>query len=415
MTKIIEINNRAIKKKVYLILFGLLILSLVNSGLTYELYTYEIKERIDYTSGLVFLERWMDNYYLGIEKILTLEDYLNYQAQKSLAKSFSESQEQERKRQEAEFGAQGLIPEIQIPKLPIFGEGSKINISGSDKITFGGRQTTVYGPGITPSATSQSALPELKMEQELRVNLDGTIGDKTKILIDHDSQRQFEGKNKIKLSYTGTEDEIVQSVEMGDTRLYIPGTAYTGDLPAHKGLFGVTAKGKLGGLDLYAVASTEQSQAQTAEFRGRTQMTTDTIYDQEFERRRFYIIDTLASQEVTNLFIYVDQRIANPQNYRMGLATTNPTDPQDTTMGNKHRVKGKFILLKLNEDYYRYSGNLIELRTPLDRDDILAVSYIRGEDTIGGNLFIESPQDTYLVLKLLKPSYVDTLSPCWNY
>jgi len=415
MTKIIEINNRAIKKKVYLILFGLLILSLVNSGLTYELYTYEIKERIDYTSGLVFLERWMDNYYLGIEKILTLEDYLNYQAQKSLAKSFSESQEQERKRQEAEFGAQGLIPEIQIPKLPIFGEGSKINISGSDKITFGGRQTTVYGPGITPSATSQSALPELKMEQELRVNLDGTIGDKTKILIDHDSQRQFEGKNKIKLSYTGTEDEIVQSVEMGDTRLYIPGTAYTGDLPAHKGLFGVTAKGKLGGLDLYAVASTEQSQAQTAEFRGRTQMTTDTIYDQEFERRRFYIIDTLASQEVTNLFIYVDQRIANPQNYRMGLATTNPTDPQDTTMGNKHRAKGKFILLKLNEDYYRYSGNLIELRTPLDRDDILAVSYIRGEDTIGGNLFIESPQDTYLVLKLLKPSYVDTLSPCWNY
>ena len=189
-------------------------------------------------------------------------------------------------------------------------------------------------------------------------------------MIDHDSKRQFEGKNKIKLSYTGTEDEIIQSIEMGDTRLYIPGTGYTGDLPAHKGLFGVTTKGKLGGLDLYAVASTEQSQAQTAEFRGRTQMTTDTMYSQEFERRRFYLIDTVTTQEVTNLFVFVDQRIANPQNYRKGLATTNPADPQDTTMGSKHRVKGKFILLKLNDDYYRHGGNMIELLTPLDRDDV---------------------------------------------
>ncbi|MEO0115338.1 MAG: hypothetical protein ABIK93_07655 [candidate division WOR-3 bacterium] len=376
---------------------------------------YEIKERIDYKTGLVFLERWYDNYYLGIEKVLTLDEYLDYLANKSIKKSFGESQAKERKKQEIEFGTQGLIPDIQLPKLPIFGEGSKINISGSDRITFGGRQTTVYGPGITPTATSQSALPELKMEQELRVNLDGTIGDKTKILIDHDSKRQFEGKNKIKLSYTGTEDEIIQSVEMGDTRLYIPGTGYTGDLPAHKGLFGITAKGKLGGLDLYAVASTEQSQAQTAEFRGRTQMTTDTIYDNEFERRRFYVIDTLATGEVTNLLIYLDQRIANPQNYRNGIATTNPQDPADTSMGSKHRVKGKFILLKLGEDYYRHSNNVIELRNQLDRDDILAVSYLKGTDTIGGNLFVESPRDTYLVLKLLKPSYVDTSSPCWNY
>lgn len=431
MTKIRRINDRNTvhnsffglvdrsglrRNNVPQILFVLLIIGLVKFSLAYDLHpTYEIKERIDYSSGLVFFERWSNSYYFGVEKILTLEEYLNYQTQKALKKSFLETQERERKKQEVEYGTQGLIPEIQIPKLPIFGEGSKINISGSDKITFGGRQTTVYGPGITQSAVSQSALPELKMEQELRVNLDGTIGDKTKILIDHDSQRQFEGKNKIKLSYTGSEDEIVQSVEMGDTRLYIPGTGYTGDLPAHKGLFGVTAKGKLGGLDLYAVASTEQSQAQTAEFRGRTQMATDTIYDQEFEKRRFYLIDTLISQDVTNLFVYVDQRIANPQNYRMGLATTNPANPLDTTMGSKHRVKGKFILLKLNEDYYRYSGNVIELKISLDRDDILAVSYIRDSDTIGGRLFVESPQDTYLVLKLLKPSYVDTLSPCWNY
>jgi hypothetical protein len=400
-----------------ILLIGFLILVIVKPGFTYELSSvYEIKERIDYASGLVFVERWRDSYYLGIEEILTLDEYLDYQANNSIKKSWSDVQEQERKKQETEFGTQGLIPEIEIPKLPIFGEGSKINISGSDKITFGGRQTTVYGSGITQTAVSQSALPELKMKQELKVNLNGTIGDKTKILIDHDSQRQFEGKNKIGLSYTGTEDEIVQSVEMGDTKLEIPGTYYTGDLPTHSGLFGVSAKGKLGGIDLYAVASTEQSQAQTDIFSGRTQLATDTIYDYQFERKRFYVVDTLASQEVTNLLIFVDQRIANPQNYRNGLATTKPDTAGDSTsMPSGHWVKGKFILLKLGDDYYRYSRNVIELKTALDRFDVLAVSYIRGLDTIGGNKFVENQQDTYTVLKLLKPSDLRYGSPCWNY
>ncbi len=397
------------------VIFILILVAMVGYG--YELHSsYEIKERIDYNSGLVFLERWSNSYYLGIEDILTFEEYLDYQANKSMKKSWDDAQKQKRKTQESEFGAQGLIPDIEIPKLPIFGEGSRINISGSDKITFGGRQTTVYGEGITQSGIGASLLPELKMEQELRVNLDGTIGDKTKILIDHDSEREFEGKNKIKLSYTGTEDEIIQSIEMGDTRLTIPGTGYTGDLPAHKGLFGVSAKGKMGGLDLYAVASTEQSQAQTSEFRGRTQLATDTIYDHQFERKKFYIVDTLATQEVTNLQVYVDQKISNPQNYHKGLATIKPDSAADTTMGSNLRTKGKFILLKLGEDYYRHSLNIIELRYALYSNHVLAVSYISGSDTIGGKKYVETSQDTYIVLKLLKPSVLNNDSiPCWNY
>ncbi len=397
--------------------FSFIFILIAVFGFGYDLFSpYEIKERIDYNSGLVFLEKWSNSYYLGIEDILTFKEYLDYQAVNSIKKGWKEKQEQERKKQETEFGSQGLIPDIDIPKLPIFGEGSKINISGSDKITFGGRQTTVYGEGVPQSGIGPSLLPELKMDQELRVNLDGSIGDKTKIVIDHDSEREFEGKNKIKLSYTGTEDEIVQSIEMGDTRLTIPGTNYTGDLPAHKGLFGVSAKGKIGGLDLYAVASTEQSQAQTTEFRGQTQMTTDTIYDHQFERKRFYLVDTLATQEVKNLQVYVDQRIANPQNYYKGLATINPDSAADTTMGSNLRFKGKFILLKHGVDYYTHSLNVVELTYILGNDDVLAVSYVLGSDTIGGQKYIETQQDTYVVLKLLKPSilYNDS-TPCWNY
>ena len=44
------------------------------------------------------------------------------------------------------------------------------------------------------------------------------------------------------------------------------------------------AQGKLGGVDLYAVAAREQSETQTQEFRRQNQAHVDTIYDTEYQR-----------------------------------------------------------------------------------------------------------------------------------
>ncbi len=356
----------------------------------------------------MFLERWRGDYFIGVEQVLPIGDYLDYQLAQSVRDAWQEEAKRNRQKQELAADASGLIPDIQLPKLPIFGEGSKIDISGKDRITLGGRQTFVRS-GVQSLGTS-SLFPELKMEQQLSVTLKGTIGERTKVNIDHDSERQ-ESQNKVVLSYTGTEDDIIQSVELGDTRLTIPSTGYTGDLPAHHGLFGASAKGKVGGVDVYAIASREESQSQTQSFTGRRRVSTDTIYAYRYVPRRFYYID--APGTISNLRVYVDDR--NPSNNQgktyEAIATVFPDSPDSLPANWTYdRAPGDFDLKSLGKDYFLLPGNIIEFANALSQSDVVGLAIFVGDDTIGGKMRNDS-----LVLKMLKPEMPDSLSLTWDY
>ncbi|MBN2465632.1 hypothetical protein JXD38_08455 [candidate division WOR-3 bacterium] len=393
----------------------LLVCSLASA---YSLYDPpRIVPRVDYSLGLVFLERWRGDYLIGVERVLPISEYLDYQLAQSVRDAWQDEAQRNREKQELAADASGLIPDIQLPKLPLFGEGSKIDISGKDRITLGGRQTFVHG--TAQSQGSRSLFPELKMEQQLSVILNGTIGERTKVNIDHDSERQ-ESQNKVMLSYTGTEDEIIQSVELGDTRLTIPGTGYTGDLPAHHGLFGASARGKVGGVDVYAIASREQSQSQTRSFAGKSQVSTDTIYECDYVSRKFYYVD--APGTITNLRVYVDDR--NPSNnqsaYR-AIATMFPDAPEwvpDTARGEwtYDRAPGDFDLKVLGKDYVLGTGNVIEFAKSLDQSDVVGLVIVTSDTTIGGNRedTLDPLNDT-VMLKLLKPEITDRHSFTWDY
>jgi hypothetical protein len=377
-----------------------------------------IVPRVDYSLGLVYLDRWRGDYFIGVEQVLPISEYLDYQLAQSVRDAWQEEAQRNREKQELAADATGLIPDIQLPKLPLFGEGSKIDISGKDRITLGGRQTFVHG--AAQSLGSSGLFPELKMEQQLSVILNGTIGERTKVNIDHDSERQ-ESQNKVMLSYTGTEDEIIQSVELGDTRLTIPSTGYTGDLPAHHGLFGASAKGKVGGVDVYAIASREQSQSQSQSFTGKRQVSTDTIYEYQYVTRRFYRIPIDASKTVSNLRVYVDDR--NPSNNQSSYTAIAAVSPVPDSWDlppewDYDRAPGDFDLKSLGKDYFLQTGNIIEFATALDQSDVVGLSIATTEgDSIGWK---KKPSrdpriPDSLVLRILKPEMPDSLSETWKW
>ena len=392
----------------FVLFFVLVTLSLPSSAQAYSLYDPpQIVPRVDYSLGLVFLERWRGDYFIGVEQVLPIGEYLDYQLAQSVRDAWQEQAKRDQERQELAADASGLIPDIQLPKLPIFGEGSKIDISGKDRITLGGRQTFVRNVIQTPG--SGGLFPELKMEQQLSVILNGTIGERTKVSIDHDSERE-EAQNKVMLSYTGTEDDVIQSVELGDTRLTIPSTGYTGDLPTHQGLFGASAKGKVGGVDVYAVASREQSQSQTASFTGKRRVSVDTIYEFQYFTKRFYHIDVTG--ELRNLRVYVDDRNpGNNQSSYTAIATVYPDYPDSTPADWQYdRAPGDFDLKSLGRDYLLHTGNIIEFTSQLNPHDVVGLVIFTDSDTIGGKLWQDS-----LVLKMLKPEMPDSSSLTWDY
>ncbi|MEO0073053.1 MAG: hypothetical protein ABIK43_00130 [candidate division WOR-3 bacterium] len=348
---------------------------------------------------------------MRLQRVIPLEQYLDYRLKQAIIRTWAEQSAHARARADITAEPSGLIPDIELPRLPVFGEGSRIDIAGRDRITLGGSQTRQLGRTVTLGA--QRLLPELKLEQELAVSLNGTIGERTKVTIDHDSQRQ-EGQNKVKLSYTGNEDEVVQSVELGDTRLDIPRTGYTGDLPTHQGLFGVSAKGKLGAVDLYAVASREESQSQTQSFTGQRRVTVDTLYDTDYEQQRFYRIPV--GLQVTGVRVYVDDRNpGNNQSAIKAIATVFPEDPAwvpDTARGQWtwDRAGGDFDLKSLNSDFVVHPGNVIEFTPPLTSREVVGLVIQTDSGAVGGSTWNDS-----LVLKLLKPERPDSLSLTWEY
>jgi len=320
------------------------------------------------------------------------------------------------------YGSQGLIGTFEVP-LPkggfsdFMGETGKLDVGGYVKITLGGSKT-IFNNTNTLTDQQGSLLPELQMKQEMAINLDGQVGDRVKVFIDHNSERLDESQNKITITYKGREDEILQEIEGGDTQLSIPATTYTGDVPSHRGLFGVKSTAKFGPLDIVGIASKEQTQAQELVIEGTVRADTGRIQSKDYEKRRFFWIGTYDSIITGSLQIYVDDNIAQNNYDNLTWEGAAYVDTNDDNIPDSDTIPG-FFTLQLPGDVYQFvpGSNLLKLNSSLDLDyDMLAVCYqkvVNGQvDTVGEPA--ESLHDR-VHLKLICPRRPDTSSYTWRY
>ncbi|HOX26703.1 MAG TPA: cell surface protein SprA [Candidatus Krumholzibacteria bacterium] len=194
---------------------------------------------------------------------------------------------------------EGLI-NLTIPvKLPrtlekIIGRGEKtqIKITGREHIAIRGE--TTRSNQFTPNerVQSQSWFPDLDMEQQLQVNLSGQIGEKIFIEVDHNSETIGPEGTKIKLSYRGDEDEVIQSIETGDVGLTLPGGQLLGYSSNQSGLFGVKVTGQYGPADFTVVASKQKAESDSKSFNARGgEITEHVIPSYAYLNNRFFRLD----------------------------------------------------------------------------------------------------------------------------
>lgn len=380
------------------------------------------RPRVDLDLGMVFLERRVGSHLTGIDEVLPLEGYMNRERRRILQELWLSELGRAMRSEGAARGG-GLIPELRIPIGGSWlGLESKIDIGGSQRISIGGEQTFLTGNlyrDPTVPRTVWAYLPAPVMEQEMVVRVDGGLGDRFNVILDHDSRRLSDAQNTVQLRYQGSEDEVVQRVEMGNTHLAIPNPGrYVGTLPTHKGLFGVSARAKLAGLELYGIASQEQAASQTAEFVGQATVTTDTIYNSRFLWGTLFWVPARGKIRPGQLQVWLDDRsMFNLEGKREGLAVLNPPDTTPPFyFGDRHR--GYFRKLIPNQDYrFDYESNILELISPLSRDGsnlpVLGVIYETIEEGLVGDTAWGEDRNS-LLLKLIAPPQLDTLSQCWD-
>ncbi len=386
---------------------------------------YETRVFINRESDFIIYARFYNGQLIALDSVVPLSEYLDRRRDLRNRSFLLEELRKDWLQKGGTYASKGLIGTFEIP-LPkggfseFMGESGKLDVGGYVKITLGGSRTYVMTPTPT-TQTNQSLWPELEMKQEMAINLDGQVGDRIKVFIDHNSERVDESENKITITYKGREDEILQEIEGGDTQLAIPATTYTGDIPSHRGLFGIKSSAKLGPLDVVGIASREQSQTQELVIEGSVQADTGKIWDKDYEKRRIFWLGTYDTLVQGSLEIYIDNDNGqdNQDNltwFGYGFVDANddniPDLPGDTAKG--------YYTYKVPGDYYQFlpGSNTIRLNSSLYLNhDVLGVIYQKkfGDSIVTVGHSADTLGDT-IQLKLICPrNEVTPPSPLWYY
>jgi len=307
----------------------------------------------------------------------------------------------------------------------ILGEGGiGLKVSGYRRITFSG--TSRWQGGVENTGSfRQSKFPSLDMKQQSQFTIKGNIGSKIYVTVDQDSKRESDLANRIQIRYTGDEDDVLQTIELGNTTLNLPNTKFVGYSQRIQGLFGVKATAKLGNLDLTVITSQEKGNTEKTRFTpGGTENVTY-LRDYQYQSRTFYDVGRFGRRDSTGfreftigqdsiidfrLFVQGSGQASSDRYANMYVDPTNPSEPAFKNDNASAYVKE----LVINEDYFLDPSEFwIELEDQLLPNEFLAcwmkVRTPAGDSTVG------SLDTDTLTLKSLKPRTWNSGSSTWEY
>ena len=112
--------------------------------------------------------------------------------------------------------------------------------------------------------TGRSTQVDPEFRQDLRLGIVGSIGDKLKIDVNWDTERDFDYQNQLKLQYEGYDDDIIKSIEAGNVFLQTPSTLIRGG----QSLFGIKSEFQVGGIQIQTVISQQEGQSNSLNIDG---------------------------------------------------------------------------------------------------------------------------------------------------
>jgi hypothetical protein len=288
---------------------------------------------------------------------------------------------------------------------------SALNVDLLGRLEFKGERTSndrcfanqVYS--ITFRCASQIT-PQLDFQFSLRSV--GLVGDRVRVDVDYDSQREFDGSNNISLAYRGRTGDFLERLEIGNVTFRTPTSRFlTSGIPS--GNYGIQASGSIGPLRYSAIAAQQRGNVlrdtvflvggRTSRFPVRT------IPDYQVEARRFFFtvdpalfttrypnIDILNPAQMTELAASLPetQRPIRVSLYRLilGGQPPNPNGPQFALLEDpEQRVGQVYEHLREGVDYYVDPSQLwIALVRPLSlaNERLVAAWTLRiaGRDTV---------------------------------
>ncbi|MBO8151434.1 MAG: cell surface protein SprA [Candidatus Marinimicrobia bacterium] len=365
-----------------------------------------------------------DGYEVFLPYVIDISRYYENKKQQTLRELFVQTLLKKEEKTKSPMG------KIELVGADIAGQRVSLRMSGNISINgkLQNQSRSQVRTGIREGRTTSFII-----DQKQQLNIEGKIGDRISLLVDQDSEREFDFENNLRVIYTGDEDEIIQKIEAGNVSLNLQGTQFATYSGKNSGLFGFKTSMKLGGINITTIASVERSEKNALTASGGETETIYTIDDYDYRKNLYFFLDMEFRRNmyplvngstfkfdpnriVSDLKVYRSVRIEKP-GVIYGVAYV---DPNDTTQYPELAEKRLFELLEQGKDY-EVNRNLgfIRLSSPARDDEIIAVAY-RIIDSESNTIkeygdWDRSPEDTSrIVLKLIKPQNMLPNHPCWD-
>ena len=179
-----------------------------------------------------------------------------------------------------------------IPQFQIGGEAFKtafgsnvvdIKPQGYVEISLGVMSTKIENPSIP---VRMQKITTFNFTEKINVNLDGQIGDRLKMKFNYNTDATFDFENKIKLDYTGHDDDFLKKVEAGNVSMPLAGTLIKGGT----NLFGVKMDMKFGKLTVSTVLSQQKGETKMINSQGGATSSKFNINATDYDANRHFLL-----------------------------------------------------------------------------------------------------------------------------
>ena len=311
-------------------------------------------------------------------KVLSKKEYDQEAIRSNIGKSWRA------KREEAMAEAnrsKGLIPQLRTRvNNDIFGSvfggnDISVNFNGMVEVLFGIKSTKINNP-LTPPQYRRTVVPNFETRYQL--NLTGNIGERIKMNFTFDPNSTFDFETNLRLGYEGTEDDILQVVEIGNITMPLNSTLITGS----QSLFGGKVGLKFGRLDMTLVASQQRGQSKTVEVKGGAQSHFFDIQADQYEANRHFFLaqyfhnnyEKSLSQlplivsgiQITRLEVWITNKTNRTDNVRNIIAFMDLAEPDASNIYNRipaFAATGQALPSNAaNGEYYAMNGGMYNVR-----------------------------------------------------
>lgn len=202
--------------------------------------------------------------------------------------------------------------------LPGAEESAFTTVFGKPEVNLRINGTANMNVGASIQKTENPEIPEDQrrqidptFEQSLKLNIQGTIGDKLSIQTDWDTERDFDFMNRLSIVYDGYEDEILQRLELGNVSMQTGNSLIRGG----SALFGIKSIAQIGSLKLTSVLSQQEGEGKTETITGGAQEREISIRPGDYEYDRHFFLDFYTRQQF-------EENVSNPQQQGQALQLT---------------------------------------------------------------------------------------------